>query len=594
MPSNKSSTKEYIAFVLKSCPILFTLYVFCRLLLSGLFLVETYVFADLLSSVTVIAADQKPELSPFLTIILIWVLKWLLKNINDINAEKIKLAVQEKVILWCITKKSKLPFETIESNETQELFERIQDDPSEKLWKGISNYILLFELLLKAAILSGIVLTKSLLAASILLVLLIPYCYLNIKNGLTEYEAYEESSALFRRADYYKRILSNRDNSLERKLFGYNDEIGKRWRKCFKEASEVENHANRKVFSKIAVINQFSIIIVGIVALIMLFPLREGLVGTELYISIIKSMIVYIEEVETQAGSMISGIVEFMEYLKDFSLFDKLRETKSDNHKQNNELNQIDSIEFINVIFSYPGSDVKVFDGLNLKLDGSCQYAIVGENGAGKSTLISLLTGFYENYEGIIKINGKDIKDYGHDELCSYFSIVYQDFAKYEIPVRDFLGSGQTIGYDDIKETLKGVGFSQLVKEKEMAEKPLGHLEKGGFDLSGGQWQLLSLSRCLLSKAPVHILDEPTSAIDPVHEMQLYNSFKNRLRSKFAIYITHRFGAAMIADRIIVLSNGKVAEIGTHTELLKRNGAYRKMYEAQVKWYEEAVNQECC
>ena len=218
----------------------------------------------------------------------------------------------------------------------------------------------------------------------------------------------------------------------------------------------------------------------------------------------------------------------------------------------------------------------------------SKHYALVGKNGAGKSTITKLLTGLYPEYEGEIYVNGKELRSYGMSEIKTIFSVVYQDFARYAVPVRDniLLGDVAHMKTADIESIVKKSGIFDIVDGlKKGLDTPLGKIDEEGQEISGGQWQRIAIARSLISQAPVRILDEPTAALDPVMESRIYQEFEKLMQDKTTIFISHRLGSTKMADEILVIDGGKIAERGTHDELINRKGIYANMYKSQRSWY---------
>lgn len=193
-------------------------------------------------------------------------------------------------------------------------------------------------------------------------------------------------------------------------------------------------------------------------------------------------------------------------------------------------------------------------------------------------------------YEGEILINGKELREYDYSEIKGFFSFVFQDFAKYAISIKDniFMGNSFSVDGMRLKTTLSQMEISEFIEQLPAGvETNLGKIRSDGIDISGGQWQRIAISRALVSDSPILILDEPTAALDPIAESNVYSLFSRICKEKTTIVITHRLGAAKIADEIFVIDNGCVAESGSHEELMKANGLYAKMYESQRDWYND-------
>ena len=198
------------------------------------------------------------------------------------------------------------------------------------------------------------------------------------------------------------------------------------------------------------------------------------------------------------------------------------------------------------------------------------------------------MTGLYNDFEGEILVNGRNISEYTQSELKAFFSVVYQDFAKYYISLKDNIALGKINGIEEsrIKEAIREIDLEEAVDKLEKGiDTPLGKILEGGSDLSGGQWQRVAIARTLVSSAPLYILDEPTAALDPVAESRVYDLFGKISRGRMTVFITHRLGAAKLADEILVLVDGKITELGSHDQLMTQQGLYAEMFEAQRSWY---------
>lgn len=288
---------------------------------------------------------------------------------------------------------------------------------------------------------------------------------------------------------------------------------------------------------------------------------------------------------------MMQGIADLNAYLNDVGVFLDMEE-KEDADAQPIKIPgfQVETIEFVNVSFRYPGREEYVLKNCSFVLQGNKCYAVVGKNGAGKSTLTKLLTGLYIDYEGQILINGKDLREYQYGEVKWMFSVVFQDFARYALSFRDniLVGNVNENNEQRLEQILEKLELESCVQELPWGlDSQLGKLEKDGVDLSGGQWQKLAIARLLYSQAPINILDEPTAALDSKAEAKVYEMFRQVNEEKFTILVTHRLGAARMADEILTLDQGRIVEQGTHNALAGlENGLYKEMFDSQRRWYE--------
>lgn len=245
-------------------------------------------------------------------------------------------------------------------------------------------------------------------------------------------------------------------------------------------------------------------------------------------------------------------------------------------------------IEIENVSFQYPQGTKLVLKKINLKISYGQNVAIIGENGAGKTTLVKLLLRMYDPTEGKILINGIDIKTIPEDIIFAVYSSLFQVYGKFYFTIKENLklAAGEDISDDEMISCLKFSNAWEFVKDfKDQLNQQLGSEFTTGTDLSVGQWQKLAIARAYAKKAPILILDEPTSAVDAKSEMEIFDRLKREMKDNTLIFISHRFSTIKDAQRIIVLSKGVIAEDGIHEDLMKKNGIYAKLYTIQAERY---------
>ena len=244
-------------------------------------------------------------------------------------------------------------------------------------------------------------------------------------------------------------------------------------------------------------------------------------------------------------------------------------------------------IEFRNVTFAYPGTDKKVLDGVNITVEPGEHLSIVGLNGAGKTTFIKLLCRLYDPTEGEILVDGRNIMEYDYKEYVGQFAPVFQDFKIFGFSI------GENIVFDNmdqvrLKEILKLTGLDGMTQKlpKGVDTPVFKMFEEDGIEPSGGEQQKMAIARALYKNASVIILDEPTAALDPMAEYEIYKQFHSLVGDKTAFYISHRLSSCRFCDKIAVFSEGGIAEYGSHEELVNISGGiYAKMFEAQAQYY---------
>uniref|UniRef100_UPI003F564175 ABC transporter ATP-binding protein n=1 Tax=Lactobacillus acidophilus TaxID=1579 RepID=UPI003F564175 len=278
------------------------------------------------------------------------------------------------------------------------------------------------------------------------------------------------------------------------------------------------------------------------------------------------------------------NIIDFLE----FTSFRKKINIKENNHKKI-KIKSINSIEFKNVSFKYPGTDIYALKNITFKADKGKTLALVGKNGSGKTTLIKILAKLYENYTGKILINSINLKDIDDKSYSSAFSAVFQDFNNYQYTVRENVGFGDLKDINNnehIYSALKKANVNKVVDAlPNKINQALGTWFEGSIDLSGGQWQKLALARGLMKKVNLYILDEPTAALDPQSEYIFFKRFIESTKGCMSFYVTHRFTNVKFADEILVLDKGKIVQRGTHNNLIKQEGLYKQMFDYQTMTY---------
>jgi len=229
---------------------------------------------------------------------------------------------------------------------------------------------------------------------------------------------------------------------------------------------------------------------------------------------------------------------------------------------------------------------IPALNDVSLNIEEGEFVFIVGDSGSGKSTLIKLLLKELEPTEGTITLNGIDIWKYNYEEYTRAFSVVFQDFAMFSLPVGENIAASSAVDEERAWEVLDQVELSGRVRAmKDGLKTQLYNNNGAGVDVSGGEAQRLAIARALYKDAPFVILDEPTAALDPIAEAQIYENFNEMVRNKTAIYISHRMSSCKFCDRIVVLDAGNIAEMGTHDTLLAENGIYARLYQTQAQYY---------
>ena len=247
-----------------------------------------------------------------------------------------------------------------------------------------------------------------------------------------------------------------------------------------------------------------------------------------------------------------------------------------------------DGFLFDGVSFTYPGTARRVLDSLDLRIAPGERIALIGENGQGKTTIVKLLTRLYDPTSGRILLDGADLRDYNLEDLHRQIGVIFQDFVRYEMTARENIATGRLEAAAETSVRLaarKSLANEVVDRLPHGYDQLLGRRFEGGVDLSGGEWQKMALARAYLRDAQVLVLDEPTAALDARSEYEVFQRFAELTQNKMALLISHRFSTVRMADRIVVLEHGRIAEEGNHQQLVARGGRYSEMFELQASSY---------
>lgn len=527
-------------------------------------------------------ADALLTLIP--SFILIGILNYFSQNVLSYLQTRMNVKLSALLRLDNIAKISKLEYSHIENESSYDLIKRIRHGTHNMFVSGFFAYLSFAELLLKIISIALYVLTLSPWLSLILIILCAPVTMISLRTGKQNYKAFAEYQKVERRINDYEKVLINKQFVDERSLFGYTKWFSDQWSNNYTSAANIYLGIKRKMYASV----KLTSVIVTLSFLSMILFLMFGVFNENISIGEFSAISNELLTMSTTIAWMLpvtlQSIAQNSVFIKDVNDFKALSELNPP--KKPVKLTDIEQIEFRNVTFRYPGTDKDVLKNLSFTLEAGKSYALVGENGAGKTTITKLLLGLYTDYSGEILINSINIKELA--DVNALFSVAFQDFAKYEISIRNNIVFGQD---ERMSEHEIRVDMSTLMFDLDDSRFPdglnteIGYLTSKNTNLSLGQWQKLILIRSLAHGGMYYILDEPTASLDPIAEASIYSDFMRFISDKSSLIITHRLGAARMADEIIVLNNGSVEESGTHAELHELGGFYHNMYEAQKGWY---------
>lgn len=433
----------------------------------------------------------------------------------------------------------------------------------------------------------AIILTKAPLLFVITAVLLIINTLIRSKQNKIDIEFYSELAKSNRIFGYLGWSLTDFRYGKDIRLYGAADMMANKW-EAYNEnqikdwKNNADKHLPLNMLSVVASAardfgSYFYLGILAILGKITIGAFTQLLSASATFNSSMNNLIYNVQEIIKRTNYAYEYI-KFMDYPAAIEKGE--RHTEKAPH----------TIEFRNVGFTYPNTDVKVLENVNITIKQGEHLSVVGLNGAGKTTFIKLLCRLYDPTEGVILLDGVNIKEYDYAEYMSLFSPVFQDFKLFSFTIKENIALNEDCSDDELNKLIEQVGLSEKIASLEngTATNLFKAFDENGIEPSGGEQQKIAIARALYKKAPVVILDEPTAALDPIAEYDIYRQFDTLVGGKTAIYISHRLSSCKFCDRIAVFSEGKIKEYGTHDELaVLSGGVYAEMFAAQAQYYKE-------
>ncbi len=602
-----------LLFIMKQMPktikLIFTLErsLFLKLILFSIItgilpIVSLYISQELINSLVTIRKDVSVVISIFLTYLGVSFCSELISQISEYYNGKFQLNIGYKLNYKVMKKSSNLALKDFENPEIYDKLERVTKEISYKPYQIIQAIITMTTSFV--TLLSSIAFLMSWNPKVSLLLLVIPVISLFyfLKIGQQEFFIHWKRAGQERKSWYISYILTHDFSFKELKLYNLKDYLlNKYWdiKKSFIDQ-------DTKILRKKTYLNLIYEIAVQLVGAVIIFIAIMSAFAGKIMVGNVMSYIRSVSLVQSHSQSIMTSIYSIYNsnlYMNQLYEFLELKEEKNQGHKKQ-IVEPIHSVIFQNVSFIYPNQGEQTLNHINVSLNKGERIAIVGPNGSGKSTFIKLLTGLYEVQQGDILVNGVNIKELDMDSYMEQIAALFQDFMKYEMTLKENIGFGQI---DKLHQTNKMHEVLDIVKADFLKghssyqfNTQLGLWFDEGRQLSGGQWQKIALARAYFREASLYILDEPSSALDPIAEKETFDTFFSLSKDKIGIFISHRLVAAKLADRIIVMDKGGIVGIGTHEELLKTCPLYKKMDESEnymnpleedgTKW-EEALYQ---
>lgn len=518
-------------------------------------------------------------------------------GVRTITDARIEAGLRRGFRVDLTEKRARLAYRYVERPETMDLIRRVQAGPSGEpeptpergpVKQAFDDLIEVAGLTVRILGITAVLARIGWWIIPVVIAIMVPTILLGTGGGRRLYQQKRRLAVLERRAEYLAgNVLQGRDAAGERALFGYSKYVNELWRRAFDKQRLLDLKIIARAWSHYRAASAFVVGAIIAAMLVLLQPLRAGIIDLAFYAAAVVTLLQAENLIAMQLVQITSRISQFREYLVDLTSFSQLEERAASFTRRLPQA-AIESIEFDRVGFTYPDTDEQVLAGVNFSLRAGRHYALVGANGSGKSTIIKLMAGLYRPTAGEVRINGTSIDEWPQDALNGIYGIVYQDFARYALTVRDNVAFGNLTraGGPPVEEILQRAGLEDLLRKlPQGVDSPLGKVLADGVDVSGGEWQRLAIARSLASAAPVRILDEPTAALDPLAESDLYQSYAQASAGVTTLFISHRLGSTKIADEILLIDGGMIAENGTHDGLMEQGGLYAQMFETQMHWY---------
>ena len=593
LPIKRYNSLDALIFSFKASPYCLTLYavvMLMRALIPTAFTaLATSSFVD--TAVAILQGNRPRDAiyAPLVVLLAVLGVASVISSVGDLLFARVEMNLRLKIKPMFVEKHAALEYRHIESADSRELVSRVSRDPVGEIMRAVNSYAYMMVFLVGIFSVLMLIVTQVWWAALVIAAFSVPLFMVSIRAGRKNYAAWRDTEKYKRRADYLDEVLTGRDSVEERTLFGYGDILSKRWRELYETWRVMELKVSAKYFFVSKGLSMILALIAVLIALTLISPVVGGELSVGMYMGIISAVFAMIRSFGFIVANSLDTIAHTGEYMKDVTDFAALSDAGEALAKPDSAPPAFSELEFKDVRFKYPTGDEYVLDGISFKLKHGRHYAFVGRNGAGKTTITKLLTGLYTDYEGEIFINGKELRTYPMSTLKSMFSVVYQDFAKYYISFKENISIGdigRDVPADEVVSMANDSGLGVLIAEmNDGINTPLEKILPDGQDISGGQWQRVAITRSLISRAPVKMLDEPTAALDPVSESRIYEEFEKLMRGHTTVFISHRLGSTKLADEILVIDGGRISERGTHTELMSAGGQYAAMFDSQRRWY---------
>jgi ATP-binding cassette, subfamily B, bacterial len=516
------------------------------------------------------------------------ILKSILQHLNEVWDMEIEYKLDFVMGKMLSEKTTSISYKYFESTEFFNTLERIGNNQGSRVISPLRHILDLFQALISFC---SYVVFLSMVHWSLVILsvfVAIPTLLIQTKFGNEKFFLMKYLTKEAREANFISGLFQDKGGNKEIRLFNLSSYLLKKWERLTHYTNNKAIHLMKREKRTHILLDGLTALLYGGGSWIIIHLLRSNKLGIGEFVSIGQA-IQGAQGVINSAAVSIARIYEEQLYLNDyFTFIEAKEETSTESHPI--WIDASSAITLNHVSFSYSDTSPNVLNEINLTIKKGEKIAIVGENGSGKTTLIKCILGLYPIASGDIYINQKHIQSMKRNEISKSISVIFQDFMSYPFSVRENIAFGdlKEIKNDDLLlELCKYSGLLNKINSlPEGLDTNLGKiLSNESEELSGGQWQRIAIARALLKNAEILILDEPTSSLDPLTEMEIFERMNEMANDRTAIFVSHRMAAARFADRIIVMKNGSIVEVGSHSELMSSETLYSELFKVQAKWY---------
>ena len=590
--SMRSALWRSMKLVVRISPLIVLLIMVFRIVAAVIPSLQVLIVKDLTDSIAALLTDDGPMRSVVVWLALGAVLtafSVLLESVSQYITLILRQKVQYHMETMLAEKALSIPLSRFEQPQYYDQLQRAKSNVSFRAFQLIEQIFRIGQSILTVISMFIVLWQFSWLLSIGMVLILFPTLFIHMRIGEWKYMLQRFQTPFSRRLFYFFDLLTNRASAKELRLYRHEKKLVAYWSGFYWKNANEQKRVERKTLglrSGVEGINGLLGFLFSCYAVWVCYSNRLSL-GT--YVAIAQVLTTTQSTLHMIAQGLSSLYEESLVMTEFFAFLDTTEEVDQGRAQQVWDGTLAEGITVENLTFAYPSSPKPVLNNLSFTIKPRQKVAIVGENGAGKSTLVNCLIGLYQEYTGSIRYDGMELRDIDITSLRSKISAVFQDFLRYQVPVKENIGFGDVDRVEDlaaIEVAASRSGAAEVIQTlPEGMDTLLGPVFEGGQELSVGQWQKLALARSFMRNSSIIVLDEPTASMDPMAEAELFKRFAELAEGRMTLLISHRLGSCRMADHILVMKHGQLVEQGSHEELMQLQGEYYRMFETQSVAY---------